>query len=91
MLSFFSAVSQYITSSKRDRVDTALDALLKVAESDEVDPLGMINFNKVRSGLNPRKTNVGFATRKLINVGFKEFFREDGSIPLPKCWAMSAD
>ncbi|MGA7588674.1 MAG: hypothetical protein WCB03_21980 [Rouxiella badensis] len=91
MLSFFSAVSQYISSSKRDRVDEALEVLLKNAQSDAVDPLGMINFNKVKSGLNPRKTNVGFATRKLINVGFREFFREDGSIPLPECWAMSAD
>lgn len=92
MLSFFSAISQYIGLDRKDRVNSSLDRLIESADNpDVVDPLGMVNFTKVRSGLNPRKTNIGFATRKLISTGFKEFFREEGAVSLSECWPLSAE
>ncbi|HEJ7036617.1 TPA: hypothetical protein ACGFAK_003047 [Serratia marcescens] len=92
MLSFFSAISQYIGLDRKDRVNSSLERLIESAGNpDIVDPLGMINFTKVRSGLNPRKTNIGFATRKLISTGFKEFFREEGAVSLSECWPLSAE
>ena len=92
MLAFFGAISQYININKKDRVDTALEKLLSDATApDVVDPLGMISFHTVRSGLNARKINVGFATRKLMATGFKDFFREEGDLPLSKCWPSAAE
>src|SRR5690606_3539866 len=81
MLAFFSAVSQHITLDRKNRIDSALEILTeKSSNLENLDPLGMINYNKIRSGLNPRKVNIGFATRKLISNSFKEFFRESGDI-----------
>ncbi|MFK7699341.1 hypothetical protein [Pseudomonas caspiana] len=92
MLAFFGATAQYLNSGKRDRINSALASLIKDAENnDVVDPLGIVSFNRVKSGLNARKTNVGFATRKLIATGFKEFFREDGDVKLNKCWPSAAE
>lgn len=92
MLSFFSAIAQYVNIKRKDRVDNAIDKLIHLAsDPQEEDPLGMINYNTVKSGLNPRKINVGFATRKLINTGFKEFFREEGDVSLSDCWPLSAE
>jgi len=92
MLAFFGAVSQYLKSGKGSRIDAAIEALLTDTKDDTiVDPLGLVSFNTVKSGLNARKTNVGFATRKLISTGFKEYFREDGDIKLSRCWAVAAE
>lgn len=92
MLAFFGAVSQYINLNKRDRIDNALASLIKDAKDESIyDPLGVVSFNTVKSGLNARRTNVGFATRKLIATGFKEFFREDGDVKLQRCWPSAAE
>lgn len=92
MLAFFGAVSQYINLGKRSRVDNALATLIQDARNAEIhDPLGITSFVNVKSGLNARKTNVGFATRKLIATGLKDFFREDGEVKLDKCWPSAAE
>jgi hypothetical protein len=92
MLSFFGALSQYLKANKEERIEKALQVLMNDVRNPEVeDPLGLLSFNKVKSGLNVRKTNVGFATRKLIATGFKDFFREEGDIALEKCWPAAAE
>lgn len=92
MLSFFAAVSQYLKADKEERIDASLNILLQDAKNPAIDdPLGLLTFNIVKTGLNVRKTNVGFATRKLIATGFKDFFRADGDIPLSKCWPGAAE
>lgn len=92
MLSFFSAVAQRININHKDRVDAAIEKLIEEASDPaNIDPLGMVNYNSVRLGLNPRKVNIGFATRKLINTGFKEFFRDEGEVSLSECWPISAE
>lgn len=92
MLAFFGAVAQYINLGKKSRVDNALASLIEDAKNlSIIDPLGIVSFNTVKSGLNARKTNVGFATRKLIATGFKEFFREDGEVKLHRCWPSAAE
>lgn len=92
MVSFFSAVSQYLNAAKEKRIDSSLDTLLRDAKNPQIeDPLGLLTFNVVKTGLNVRKTNVGFATRKLIATGFKDFFREDGDVALIKCWPGAAE
>lgn len=92
MLAFFGAISQYIKINKKDRMNSALDKLISIVKDPAViDPLGMESFHNVRSGLNARKLNVGFATRKLIATGFKDYFREEGDLPLSKCWPSAAE
>jgi hypothetical protein len=55
------------------------------------DPLGLIVFNQLRTGVSPRKINVGVATRRLLTNGFKEFFRDAGDTPLADCWTLAAE
>lgn len=92
MLAFFGAISQYININKKDRMNAALTKLISdVKDPTILDPLGMESFHDVRSGLNARKLNVGFATRKLIATGFKDYFREEGDLSLSKCWPSAAE
>ena len=92
MLAFFGAISQYININKKDRMNAALTKLISDVEDPTIlDPLGMESFHNVRSGLNARKLNVGFATRKLIATGFKDYFREEGDLSLSKCWPSAAE
>jgi len=59
--------------------------------SSSKDPFDLIIFSEIRQGFNPKKINVGFATRRLLTNGFKEFFREEGEIDFADCWKMSTE
>jgi hypothetical protein len=93
-LSFFAAIAQFgKLEDKRPRIDDALDKLedkLKAASVGD-DPMHLHTFSDLKKGANPRRSNVGVATRKLITNGFKEFFRESGDIELDQCWQLAAD
>ncbi|MNN95874.1 hypothetical protein D3C81_2147590 [compost metagenome] len=59
--------------------------------SDEhSDILGYQNYQEAIKGLPSRKTNVGYATRKLLATTFKEYFREDGEKSLGDLWLEEA-
>lgn len=92
--SFFSAIRQYGADEKRkDRVDSAISKLydlLSISGSNS-DPLDLVIYSKIRQSFNPKKINIGFATRRLLNNGFKEFFREEGEISFSECWKMSVE
>lgn len=94
IMAFFAAISQFSSSeTKSQRVDEAISVLhatLKVSASGD-DPLGLEIFEKLRAGNNPRRVNVGLATRRLLTNGFKEFFRESGEMPLSDCWTLAAE
>ncbi len=94
MNSFFAAISSFGSEHRKmnrsKKAITGLVKYLKSVQSGE-DPLGLKKFNEIKSGLNPRRENVGFATRKLIMNGFKEYFREEGEISFEECWRLSAD
>jgi hypothetical protein len=94
MTGFFAAISDFSTDDKRrERTERALKNLLerlkKAKEADDV--LALDEFQKVASGFNSRKVNVGRATRKLLQAGFKEFFREEGDKSLALCWIAEAE
>jgi len=93
MAAFFAAVAQFGKSDRRRRVDDALESLERTLQGTDQgsDPLGLEEFAKLRSGFNPRKVNVGVATRRLLTNGFKEFFREGGEVPLAGCWTLAAE
>lgn len=86
MNSFFAAISDFSTSSARiDRLNIALNKLMMDLPNLS-DPMGIEIFEKVMSGIQTKKFNVGVATRKLLFAGFKEFFREEGEKSLADCW-----
>lgn len=90
---FFAAVSDFGSDEERKcRIDTALENLRKsIIDSESASPLGLSSFNQIVSGFPSRKTNIGYATRKLIMVSFKEFFRDEGLTRLSDIWAREAE
>ncbi len=91
--SFFAALSSFGNDDrKKERIEVALDKLvIKLKESKNGDdPLDLKQLSIVRSGINPKKINVGFETRKILMNGFKEFFREEGDITFEECWKLGA-
>ena len=55
------------------------------------DPLDIDIFDSLRLGNNPRKVNVGAATRKLLVNGFKEYFRDRGDSSLSNAWQLASE
>jgi hypothetical protein len=93
MNSFFAAVADF--SSDKERSARAKKALIKLeqllSKSEEgADPLGLASLDRVLKAINPRKTNVGFATRKLLTGVFKEFLRDEGQSSMASLWAKEA-
>ncbi|HHH2012105.1 TPA: hypothetical protein ACXR7G_002347 [Yersinia enterocolitica] len=91
---FFAAIGSFTTTIEREnRVKSTLDRLLvklKLSEPDS-DPLGLVIFNEVKGGISPKKQNVGYATRRLLNNSFKEYFRNDGEISLAEIWRSESE
>lgn len=99
-VSFFAAAAQFTSSElpenvalKAERLDSALEKLLiKLSEAEPgSDPLDLDVFDRLRMGNNPRKVNVGAATRKLLVNGFKEFFRDEGDSSLGRAWQLASE
>ena len=91
MLGIYSSISQFCNTGREDRIHTSLIQLNKMFHDGTEDPLGLFNYEKYRSEINPKKSNVGNATRKLILNGFKEFFRDEGETPFAQCWEQAKD
>ena len=93
MSSFFAAISDFSSNSQRqNRVQSACKQMLVLLQKSQVgdDPLGRATLQEIIQGFNTRKVNVGFATRKLLTAGFKEYFRDEGETPLQRCWLNEA-
>ena len=86
MLGIYASISQFCNTGRGDRVNASIIQLNSMFSNDEEDPLGLFNYERYRSEIDPKKSNVGNATRKLIINGFKEFFRDEGETPFAQCW-----
>ncbi|NER19817.1 MAG: hypothetical protein F6J96_03475 [Symploca sp. SIO1C2] len=88
--SFFAAIA---SSNSSERVDKALNVLIdRLKDSiEEDDPLDLETLQQIQKGVNPRKVNIGFATRKLLTTGFKEYFRDEGETSFADSWKRAAD
>lgn len=94
MNSFFAALADFGSNdSRKERIEASINALLALLQAAQPgdDPLGLGVFQKIIEGLPVRKVNVGFATRKLLNVGFKEYFRDEGQSPISEIWEREAE
>ncbi|NYH47082.1 hypothetical protein [Xanthomonas arboricola] len=93
MVSFFAAVADFsITEEREARVNQALAVLLSGLQGVQVntDLLGYQSYKAAIQGVSSRKTNVGYATRKLLFSVLKEYFREEGEKPIAELWAIEA-
>lgn len=93
--SFFAAIAQLRATDTTyvERIAKALTnlvVLLKKADQDS-DPMALETLHQISSGFTPRKYNVGYATRRLLTNGFKEFFRESGGLDFTACWVRVSD
>ncbi len=91
---FFAAVADFGSIPERiERINNAIQKLGQVLKSAAIgsDPLGLITLLSIQDGFNPRRVNIGFATRKLMVSAFKEYFRDEGQRPLSEYWASEAE
>jgi hypothetical protein len=90
--SFFAALA-LVSSNNSARVQKALDTLLKLLKDHQEgdDPLALETLQKLESGFNARKVSLGFAKRKLLTHGFKEYFREVGKESFVNCWLRGSE
>jgi hypothetical protein len=90
---FFAAVADFGSSPERqERIRNAVKAqIAAVLQGHSEESLGLSNFQKIVTGFPSRKTNIGYATRKLIFVCFKEFFRDEGATPMKDIWEREAE
>lgn len=91
---FFGAISDFGSNeTRKQRVDAAIEALIqKLSDARPgTDPIGLAKFQEIVQGFPTRKINVGFATRKLVFVSFKEYFRDEGITPLSDIWQREAE
>jgi len=94
MSSFFASVAIFGRDEERKgRIVTSLTKLLADLEnaSEGDDVLGLEQLHRLIDGFNPRKVNIGHATRKLLTSGFREFFREEGDVSFRDCWVAEVE
>jgi hypothetical protein len=91
---FFAANSQYAVGSiQQERSDRALGRLHETLQRSQAgdDPLALTRLLEIQQGFNPRKVNIGAATRKLLLNGFKELMRSEGEASMEDCWTFAAE
>ncbi|MCA6515525.1 MAG: hypothetical protein IM577_07995 [Chitinophagaceae bacterium] len=91
--SFFASVGK-LNESKSQRVKTALQKLHStlIQAAIGTDPLQLYEYRKIREEVaDPKKYNVGFATRRLLSMSFDEYFRDEGDRSLHECWIESSN
>ena len=62
----------------------------KIKNEPQSDPFGIVEFERLRKGIDPAKVNVGQATRDMVFRAFKEYFMNDGVEAMSKCWEVAA-
>lgn len=91
--SFFSSVGK-LNESRPERIDLALKKLAETLKNEKTgnDPLRLSEYKKIREEVaDPKKYNVGYATRRLLSISFDEFIRDEGERSLYECWIESSN
>lgn len=96
--SFFSALSRFGTNTDRkERINKALSVLLEDLKSIEVlkddqteNVLNLDKYFEIKKGVNPKKSNIGYESRRLSGISFREYFRDEGEVKLSDLWDSEA-
>jgi len=71
------------------RVGPALQSLIKEAQGNPGDPLGLSVFDDIRRSIDTRKSNVGEATREFVFRALREYIMQSGVSSMSDCWTQS--
>lgn len=66
-----------------------MQSLIDKFDANNKDPLGILKFNEIRSGINPGKKNVGVATRELVFSAFQQYLFGQGNLSMDDCWVIA--
>ncbi len=91
VLGFAAAVGfAYKNDQLRDRVQPAMESLLKEAVDNPDDPIGIASFDELRRSIDTRRSNVGEATRDFVFRAVREYIMQSGTSSMTDCWTQSA-
>ncbi len=89
MNAFFAAAgSSFFELEDWEKMDHALETLIAMLKQSTAgdDPIGLLKLNKLLGDFNPRKHNIGYETRRVLTMGFRQYFQESGIKALIDCW-----
>ena len=72
----------------RERLEPSLRVLLVAAQNG--GGVGIEQFDALRAAIDPKRRNVGEATRELVFAAFREFIMQRGATPMETCWTQAA-
>ena len=72
------------------RLQNSMQRLIDEAESRPDDPIGISIFEQLRKSIDPKKRNIGEATRDLVFRAVREYILQDGFSDMSTCWTQSA-
>lgn len=78
------------TDSLRGRLGPALDSFKEAIRIGGAEAAGVDLFETFRKGIDPKKRNVGDATRDLVYKALREYIVSAGTNPMRDCWAFAA-
>lgn len=70
----------------RENVIVALKRLKSDIRTQGGNALGIDLFNKLRTGIDTKKVNVGVATRQMVADAFEAYFYSAGQQSMERCW-----
>lgn len=94
MTAFFAAVGFCDSVPEyQPRIEQAFKSLSKQLgeSSKDSDPLDILLLEQIKKRIDPKKFNVGNATRRIIYGAFREFFQNEGHVSMSKCWLLSSE
>jgi hypothetical protein len=84
MKAFFAAAAQSGSAIPEESLNKLQNHMASALTGE--DPLELQRLKNITDHIDPRKFNVGHATRSIIVAGFKCFFMQGGRKPIGKCW-----
>ena len=79
--------SSYSKPELRHRCEHALDRLLNdINERGPEEAFGADRFDEFRQEIDPKRRNIGEATRDLVYRALSEYIISDGMKSMPECW-----
>lgn len=87
-----SAASSYAYSKPAltNRYRAAIDALLKSADAEGANAMAPHLFNEFRAEIDPKRSNVGQATREFVYRAFSEYLVGGGERSMEECWLFAS-
>lgn len=74
----------------QDRLPTAMAELIRAARENAVEALGVEVFERIRTTVDTKRSNVGEWTRGLVFRAVREYIMQEGTSSMKDCWTQAA-